>query len=212
MSRCEFFRFSFSLTSNLPVRGIVQVRGIKKKENGRLNMANLSVNGEGRSVPFGSTDWSAIWASLFTFVGIWAVFELLGLAIFPAANAGAKVGLGIWSVILTAVAMFIAGRQTGSSARLEGPYEGARHGMILFGLSLTAAVLLMMSGSVLLAYFPAVNTSARSSDLVSVFTSSDWIPFATLFLGWIGAIIGASSGGPTKTEERSNVTQMRPAA
>ena len=84
--------------------------------------------------------------------------------------------------------------------------------MIMFGLSLALAIVLLMSGSVLLADFPAVNISARSSDLVRVFTSSDWVPFATLFLGWLGAIVGASSGGPSKTEERSNVTQMRPAA
>jgi hypothetical protein len=175
-------------------------------------MADLGMRGEGRDFSLGSIDWSAIWAGLFTFVGIWSVFELLGLAISPGATAGAKVGLGIWSIILTAIAMFIAGRLTGSSLRLRGPYDGARHGMIMFGLSLTGAILLMMSGSVLLADSPAVNTSARTSDLVSVFTSSDWVPFATLFLGWLGAIIGASSGGPAKTEERSNVTQMRPAA
>jgi hypothetical protein len=175
-------------------------------------MEELSMRAEGRSFSSGSTHWSPIWAGLFTFVGIWSVFELLGLAIFPAANAGAKVGLGIWSVILTAIAMFIAGRQTGSSARLSGRSDGVRHGMIMFGLSLTAAIVLMMSGSVLLADFPRINSSARSSDLVSVFTSSDWVPFATLFFGWVGAIIGASSAGPLKTEERSNVTQMRPAA
>lgn len=175
-------------------------------------MADLSVNGKSHSVSSGSTDWSAVWAGLFTFVGIWSVFEMLGLAIFPAINGGAKVGLGIWSVVLTAIAMLIAGRQTGSSARLAGRDDGVRHGMIMFGLSLTVGVVLLMAGSVLLTDFPVVNTSARSSDLVSVFTSSDWVPFATLFLGWVGAIIGASSSGPGKREERSNVTQMRPAA
>jgi hypothetical protein len=187
-------------------------QGIKAKKRGRLKMTDLSVNSEAYSVSSGSTDWSAIWAGLFTFVGIWSVFEILGLAIFPAINTGGKVGLGIWSVVLTAIAMLIAGRQTGASARLAGRDNGARHGMIMFGLSLTVAIVLMMTGSVLLADFPAVNTSARSSDLVSVFTSSDWVPFATLFFGWVGAIIGASSGGPSKKEERSNVTQMRPAA
>jgi len=175
-------------------------------------MADLSVNGEGRSFLWGSMNWSAIWGGLFTFVGIWAVFELLGLAIFPAASASARVGLGIWSIILTAIAMFVAGRQTSSSARLSNGSEGVRHGMVMFGLSLTAAIVLMMSASVLLGDFPAVNMSARRSDLVSVFTSSDWVPFAMLFLGWVGAIAGATSGGPLKTEERANVTQMRPAA
>jgi hypothetical protein len=175
-------------------------------------MADITVNREGRTVSSGSTDWSAIWAGLFTFVGIWSVFEMLGVAIFPATSAGAKVGLGVWSVVLTAIAMLIAGRQTGLSARLSGGSDAARHGMIMFGLSLTAAIVLLMTGSVLLTDFPAVNTSTRSSDLVSVFTSSDWVPFATLFLGWLGAMIGASSVGPTRTGERSNVSQMRPAA
>jgi hypothetical protein len=175
-------------------------------------MEDLSVRSEGHSFLSGSTDWSAVWAGFFTFVGIWSVFEMLGLAIFPAINAGGKVGLGIWSVVLTAIAMLIAGRQTGASARLAGRDAGVRHGMIMFGLSLTVAIVLMMTGSVLLADFPAVNTSARSSDLVSVFTSSDWVPFATLFFGWVGAIIGASFSGPSKREERSNVTEMRPAA
>jgi hypothetical protein len=178
----------------------------------RMKMADLSVSAEGRSLLSRSTDWSAVWTGLFTFVGVWSVFELLGLAIFPGANVRAKMGLGIWSVVLTAIAMFIAGRQTGSSARLTGRDDAARHGMILFGLSLTAAIFLMMSGSILLADFPAVNTSARSSDLVSVFASSAWVAFATLFLGWIGAIMGASSDGPPKREERSKVAQMRPAA
>jgi hypothetical protein len=175
-------------------------------------MADITVNSEGRPVSFGSTDWSAIWGGLFTFVGIWSVFEMLGIAIFPAANAGAKVGLGVWSVVLTAIVMFIAGRQTGSSARLSGGYNAARHGMIMFGLSLTAAIVLLMTGSVLLTDFPTVNTLTRSSDLVSVFSGSDWVPFATLFLGWLGAMIGASSVGTTKRGERSNVSQMRPAA
>src|ERR1700739_3632890 len=105
-------------------------------------MADLSVNGEGRSFSSGTTDWSAIWAGLFTFVGILSVFEFLGIALFPPANVGAKVGLGIWSVILTGIAMFIAGRLTSSSARLSSGYDAARHGMIMFGLCLTAAVVL----------------------------------------------------------------------
>jgi hypothetical protein len=175
-------------------------------------MADPSLRTESGSLRSGNIDWSAVWAGLFTFVGVWSVFELLGLAIFSADNAAAKVGLGIWSVILVAIAMFVAGRQTGSSAQLDGRYDGARHGMIMFGLSLTMAIILMMSFTVLLADFPALNTSARSSDLVRVFTTSDWVPFATLFLGWLAAIIGASFGGPSRKEEHSTVREFRPAA
>jgi hypothetical protein len=171
-------------------------------------MADLSIRAEGRS----STDWSAIWAGAFTFIGVWSVFELLGLAIFPATNVNAKAGLELWSIILTCIAMFVAGRQTGALARLAGLFDGARHGMIMFGLSLTAAIVLTMSGRALFTAFPAGNISARSSYLLSVFTSSGWIPFAALFLGWLGAMIGASSGAHPKSKERSAVREMRPAA
>jgi len=173
-------------------------------------MEELSMRAEGRSFSSGRTDWSAIWAGLFTFVGIWSVFGLLGLAAFPVkGDPDAKVGIGIWLVMLTAIAMFIAGRQTGSSARLSARNDGVRHGMIMFGLSLTAAIVLLMSGSVLLADFPAVNSSARSSDLVSVFTSSDWVPFATLSFGWVGAIIGVSFAGllPLFERPQANISE-----
>ncbi len=176
-------------------------------------MADLSVRTEGySSSTTGSTDWSAVWAGLFTFIGIWSVFELLGLALFPAASSGERMALGIWSIILTAIAMFIAGRQTGSSVRLSGHFDGARHGMILFGLSVAAMVVLVMSGSVALTDFPAINASARSSDFVRVFTGSEWVPFAASFLGWVGAIIGASWRGYFKTEGRAAMREMRPAA
>lgn len=171
-------------------------------------MANLTIRGEGRS----GTDWSAIWAGVFTFIGVWSVFELLGLAIFPATNINGKTGLEVWSIILSGIAMFIAGRQTGALARLARCFDGAQHGMIMFGLSLTAALVLTMSGSALFTIFPALSTSAHSSYFLSVFTSSGWISFAALFLGWLGAMIGASSGAPPKSEERSTVREMRPAA
>jgi hypothetical protein len=173
-----------------------------------LIMADLNLRAEARS----NTDWSAIWAGVFTFIGIWSVFELLGLAIFPATNANGKTGLGIWSIILTGIAMLVAGRQARVLARLGDAFDGARHGMIMFGLALTAAIVLAMSGSALFAVFPALATSAHGSYLLSAFTSSGWVPFAALFLGWLGAMIGASSGTHPKSEERSTVREMRPAA
>jgi hypothetical protein len=173
-------------------------------------MANL-MRVEEHSVSFGDVDWSAVWGGSFTFLGIWSVFELLGLAIFAAPSSGAKVGLGVWSIILTAIAMFIAGRLTGLGARVAGR-TGLWHGMVMFGLSLTMMIVLIMAGTVLLTDFPALNMSARTSDLVKVFSASDWVPFAALFLGWLGAIIGASSVGPSKTVQPSTVTEMRPAA
>jgi hypothetical protein len=203
---------SVRVTSNFRSHSIVEIGDLEERKIGRSKMADLSVRSESHSFLAGSTNWSAVWSGLFTFVGIWSVFELLGLAVFPAASVGSKVGLGIWSVVLMAIAMFIAGRQTGSSIRLSGHFDGVRHGMIMFGLSLMAMVVLMMTGTILLTDFPLINASARSSDFVNVFTRSDWVPFAALFLGWLGAIIGASSSPRPETEPRSAVSEMRPAA
>ncbi len=68
--------------------------------------------------------WAAVWAGVFAFIAIWSVFGLLGMAIFAsAANpsaqqpvTGMNVGMGIWAIILTAIAMWVAGRVTGHLA------------------------------------------------------------------------------------------------
>ena len=61
--------------------------------------------------------WTAIWGGVLTFLAIWAVFETLATAIFVNNGPGNAhvnlIGLGIWSVILSIIAMFAAGRITG---------------------------------------------------------------------------------------------------
>jgi hypothetical protein len=46
-------------------------------------MGDFSVRAESHSLSDGSTNWSAVWSGLFTFVGIWSVFELLDSQFFP---------------------------------------------------------------------------------------------------------------------------------
>lgn len=87
-------------------------------------MSNISYRDATMVGTFPRVDWGAIWAGDFVFVGIWSVFGLLGMAIFAsAANAntqnpvmGMSVGMGIWAVVLTIVAMYVAGRETGRLA------------------------------------------------------------------------------------------------
>jgi hypothetical protein len=189
------------------------------------------VNGEGRSISSGSTDRSAIWACLFRFVGIWSVLELLGLAIFPAANAGAKVELGIWSVILTAIALFIAGTQTGSSARLSGRNvsgrnDGARHGMIMFGLSLTGeaqhveSTSRLVNDAVITEYINRVGQNlVRNSDsqvpfTIKVIDSDDINAFALpggFFYVDSGLILAADNAAEWHTRLHTWQPAMRPA-
>ena len=189
-------------------------------------MADLNYRVDSRPALQASTNWSAIWAGLFTFISIWSVFGILGFVIFASIGnpnsallSGTRLGLGIWSIILTTVAMYVAGRQTGRLAGPAGRGEGLVHGMIMFGLSvtavivLTAAIVLTMYASNLftgLTGSSAIN--AQSPYILSVFAGSGWIAFAALFLGWLAAMIGASSRRQRKSELPSSVREMRPAA
>jgi hypothetical protein len=173
-------------------------------------MADIVYRADDRTALPMQTNWGAVWSGLFTFIGIWAVFDLLGYAIFPrAANGGIDMAWGIWSIVLAAIAMFVAGRVTGTLAALRGS-SGVRHGMIMFGLSVAAAVVLTWASS-LLAGFSEPGTMTRGV-MPSLFPHDAWVAFGTLFLGWLGAMFGASSAAAPKSEMAGSVKEIRPAA
>jgi hypothetical protein len=156
-------------------------------------------------------DWGAIWAGMFTFVAIWSVFGVLGAAIFAsAANPSAAhpvmemgVGMSIWAVILTIIAMYVAGLETGRLAAVSSKSEAIIHGMAMFGLSMVAVlVLLAVGGSTIMG--ATTSASAHSPFVLSVISGLGWAGFISLFLSWLAAMIGASSG------IRSNKTQTDP--
>lgn len=181
-------------------------------------MADITYQPETRSFRRSSLDWSAIWAGLFTFIAIWSVFGFLGFAIFSSATTSAaepsmSVGMGIWAVILTLIAMYVAGRETGKLAGLDGRSEALVHGLVMFGLSLSAVMVLTMSGRlVFTGLLPGAGFSARSANLPSFVGYSGWFAFVALFLGWLAAMAGSVSGVKPKVVHPSNVKDMRPAA
>ena len=189
-------------------------------------MADLAYINENVLIRRSATDWGAIWAGMFTFIAIWSVFGLLGMAIFAgAANpnaaqpvSGMDLGIGIWAVVLTIIAMYVAGRETGRLAGVTSRHDGLIHGMIMFGLSVVAAVLITVIGGLTLSGGAAVAGGSHSLYILSVFSDLGWIGFFALFLGWLAAMGGAWTGAglrrtalpePSRT---SDVQQMRPAA
>ena len=164
------------------------------------------------------TDWGAIWGGFFTFLAIWSVFGALGLAIFASManpNAlrpvlGMSVGLGIWVIVLTIIAMYVAGRETGRLAAVNNRHDGLIHGMMMFGLSFAAVMVLLEVGGISLTGGAAI-AGPHSPYVLTVFADLGWIGFVALFLGWLAAMIGASSGVLHKSSE-SNVKDIRPAA
>ena len=153
-------------------------------------------------------DWKAIWAGVFTFVAIWAVFGSLGWAIFAsAANpntarpiTGMSVGMAIWAIVLTAIAMYVAGRETGRLAMIGNRHDGAIHGMIMFGLSTIGVLLLIALGGdrILMSNGAA---SAHNPYLLSVLAGLGWAGFLSLFVGWLAAMGGASTGAQRRQTE-----------
>lgn len=158
---------------------------------------------EGLTVTRRGTNWSAIWAGVFTFAAIWSVFGALGLAVFASsANpnathpiAGMGVGESIWVIVLTIIAMYVAGLVTGRLAAATTREDGVVHGQAMFGLAVVGVlVLVALAGAGLSSGAAAGTASAHGSHVLGVVADAGWAGFLALFLGWIGAMLGSSHG------------------
>lgn len=167
------------------------------------------------------TNWGAIWAGMFAFVAIWSVFGLLGEAIFASSanpNAAAPVtgmsaGMGAWSVILTIIAFYVAGRVTGALSGATNHREGMMYGMTVFGLCVIATILVIVIGGVALTSDTGVAGGVHSPYMLTVFSDIGWIGFIALFLGWLAAMGGAAHATRARSvPANNNVRDIRPAA
>lgn len=132
--------------------------------------------------------WGAIWAGVFTFLAIWFVFGSLCLAIW-AGSPNLNVALSVWGIILTVIAMFVAGRLTGQLSGVTTSYEGTAVGMTMFGLAVVSACVCVV---VAFGRTHGLETAPGTTAL-TMFTDYGWALFVGLFLGWLAAIGGASS-------------------
>lgn len=149
-------------------------------------------------------NWGAIWAGMFTFLAIWSVFGVLGMAIFKQAAspaqpiAGMGTGMAIWAIILTIIAMYFAGLVTGKLAEVGNPRDGVIHGITMFGLSVAAVLLMLGLGAAVMASGATTATAApitsHSSYVLNTFASIGWMGFIALILSWLAAMGGASTG------------------
>lgn len=164
-------------------------------------------------------DWGAIWSGTFCIYAIWAVFGALGLAIFASARSTNTVGMSIWSVVLTCIACYVGGHVAGSMAGPQRRHWGTLHGLIVFGLAVTGAIVLVsLAGAVLSGgQGPQATTPANGWTAVA---NLGWGGFVSLLLGWIFAMLGGAAGaGRTsgRIADRADVAAttgntMRPAA
>lgn len=166
------------------------------------------------------TDWGAIWAGVFTFVAIWSVFGLLGIAIFTtagnpdAANSlmGMTLGMGIWAIVLTIIAMYCAGRETARLAAVGNRHDGLIHGMIMFGLSIVTIFVLGVFAGSSTSGGPGLTNGTHSRYLMGIFVNLGWTGFLSMFFGWLAAMGGAATGVQHRSHPERTAQQIRPAA
>lgn len=182
-------------------------------------MATLAFENQNTVLTRSRVDWGAVWAGMFTFIGIWSVFGLLGAAIFASsANPSAArpiTGMGwgesIWAIVLTIIAMWVGGMVTGRLAKASDRQHGVLHGMVMFGLSMAAVVLIVLFGG--MGVTGSAESAVHSSYFLDVMSGLGWAGFLSVFLGWLAAMGGASVGSrPTAVVVEKNVTTMRNAA
>lgn len=155
--------------------------------------------------------WGAIWAGVFTFVAIWSVFGALGAAVFTSAATPATpvssmgIGISIWAGILTIIAMFFGGL---TASRLSGRINAFMTGTVVFGLSVSAALILAsMARLALVGMFPTLG--ALSGGSLGTLAGIEWIRFVALILGWVAAVGGASSISRRKAAVEVPAEQIR---
>lgn len=186
-------------------------------------MADLTYGNEAVASSWRGAGWGAIWAGMFSFIAIWSVFGMLGEAIFASSanpNAaqpvsGMSVEMGFWSVILTIVAMYVAGRVTAHLSNAVDRTTRIMQAMTMFGLSVMAVVATLVLGGTPLSGGSGLAGGTHSPYMLTVFSDVGWIGFACLFLGWLAAMGGAAHQSVAKSNvggRTSNVQDIRPAA
>jgi len=174
----------------------------------------------------GASVGGAIWAGVFTFSAIWSVFGALGLAIFAGhANpnaalpvTGQSTGIAIWSIILTIIAMYVAGLKTGRLTKLTNRHDGLIHDMIMFGLSIVSAIILTSVAGAVLSGGNGVQGTSAHGYMLGMYADLGWSGFLALLLGWLAAMAGGSQGVAKRIEPPTcnvcdrDLRDIRPAA
>lgn len=182
-------------------------------------MTDLAYRNDSMPASGSRMDWGAVWSGLFTFFAIWSVFGFLGIAIltrpsnFPSATTGGmSLAMEIWAIVLTLVAMYIAGRETGRLAAVSTRHDGLTHGMVMFGLSVIAVLLIAVFGSINIGAASSFSAGLHSGSLPALFVNLGWTGFLSLFLGWLAALSGASTGAQRRKQPERAAQPIRPAA
>jgi hypothetical protein len=146
-----------------------------------------------------------VWGGAFIFAAIWTVFEFLAVAIFGIAHLGSAIA--VWTIVLTIIAMWVAGMETARLAGYSTRHDGIAHGLMMFGLAITGAMAWVLLSTTVLG-----TATVRDALSNGIAPGTAWTAFLSLFLGWLAAMGGASTGMERKKELVKDNVPMRPAA
>jgi len=155
--------------------------------------------------PLRRLSWPAIFGGTFFALGIMLVLSLFGVAIGAAAagpegaTQGVRIWAGVWSLITIFLA-FLGGGWLAARASSITRVEGRLHGVVTWGLGITAIFYFAVNSTTRIAGVIAsmtgnVGQTSITPGLLENFTASGaaWAVIITL-VGLIGAILGGHAG------------------
>jgi len=117
--------------------------------------------------------------------------------------------MAIWTIVLTIIAMYVAGVETARMSGAVTRHDGVVHGLMMFGLSTVGFIVLAaLTGGTL--SHGGVNATTHSM-WIGLTSGMAWAGFWTLLLGWLAAMGGAASGVGRPSLETRQPVPMRPA-
>lgn len=169
-----------------------------------------------RRVPYGRLSWPAIFGGTFFAFGILLILSFFGLAVGAAASGaqgathGVGIWAGIWGLVIAFVSFFAGGWLAGKGSTSQTKSDGRLHGLVVWGLGLTALVYFTLNSTERLAGIAAglhphaaqANVPAGSVEGITV-AAATWVLIAAI-LGLIGGLLGGHAGGgyrPVAAEE-----------
>jgi hypothetical protein len=170
----------------------------------------MATNVERAYQPCSQIAWGAVFGGTFVYLAIMATFGALGAAIF--ANASGALGPAIWMTILGILALYFAGRTAGHLAAVPDRDTGLYHGLVTFGMSVLATVLVLALalGSTTGNTGQAANQMSRWN-FAHILGAGGWGLFLSLFLGMLAAIAGGMHNVPasrTSAAERPEIRKI----
>jgi cytochrome b561 len=163
--------------------------------------------------------WSGIFAGTFLFLAIEATFGILGAAVFATVTNpssvnpvghGISTGVGIWTVVLSIIALYCAGKLAGRLSGASTRNLGMHAGLVTFGMSIFTSLLL--AGMVLESTVGGVTSiGSNTTRLVDILTTGGYWMFVALILGMIAAGWGGIHGATTGDKRIASKSMSRTA-